>query len=388
MTISTVAFSKEPENFKAGKEISDQINKTLEGKTANVVILFAASSYDYDELLKVVNDNCKTELIVGCSSAGEFTSDQSGVDAVSAVAIYSDEIQFSAGLSSGISKNRTDVTKSLFKTLKGVDSLSYKYHSALIFADALSGHTDEIIDQLTELTGGTYQFFGGGAGDNGKFEKTHVFLGNKSETDSAVILEILSNKPVGIGFKHGWVPVGKKMRVTEGNGMVIKSLNSIPAVEVFEQYAAETNQDFDRNNPIPFFLHNVIGIETPSGFKVRVPLKVTDDGSIIVASDVPTSGVVSFMTIGAEDATKAAYEAAKIALDNLEGNKPSVALFFDCVATRLRMGTNFGYELEKVKKTLNALNYAGCNTYGQVARVEGQFSGFHNCTAVVCVLPQ
>jgi len=31
--------------------------------------------------------------------------------------------------------------------------------------------------------------------------------------------------------------------------------------------------------------------------------------------------------------------------------------------------------------------FVGCNTYGQIARAEGQFGGFHNCTAVVCVLP-
>ena len=27
-------------------------------------------------------------------------------------------------------------------------------------------------------------------------------------------------------------------------------------------------------------------------------------------------------------------------------------------------------------------------SYGQIARADGQFSGFHNCTAVVCVLPE
>jgi hypothetical protein len=30
---------------------------------------------------------------------------------------------------------------------------------------------------------------------------------------------------------------------------------------------------------------------------------------------------------------------------------------------------------------------AGFNSYGQIVRAEGQFSGFHNCTAVVCVFP-
>jgi hypothetical protein len=62
-------------------------------------------------------------------------------------------------------------------------------------------------------------------------------------------------------------------------------------------------------------------------------------------------------------------------------------LFFDCVATRLRMGTDFGFELQSVANLLGDAQLVGCNTYGQIARAEGQFGGFHNCTAVVMVLP-
>ena len=40
-----------------------------------------------------------------------------------------------------------------------------------------------------------------------------------------------------------------------------------------------------------------------------------------------------------------------------------------------------------VADALGSSNFAGCNTYGQIARAEGQFSGFHNCTAVVFVIP-
>ena len=45
----------------------------------------------------------------------------------------------------------------------------------------------------------------------------------------------------------------------------------------------------------------------------------------------------------------------------------------------------FDDELSVLKDLLGATPFVGCNTYGQVARTEGQFSGFHNCTAVVCV---
>jgi hypothetical protein len=40
-----------------------------------------------------------------------------------------------------------------------------------------------------------------------------------------------------------------------------------------------------------------------------------------------------------------------------------------------------------VAKGLDDVPFAGFNSYGQIVRAEGQFSGFHNCTAVVCVFP-
>jgi len=70
-------------------------------------------------------------------------------------------------------------------------------------------------------------------------------------------------------------------------------------------------------------------------------------------------------------------------------NSPNAAaLFFDCVATRLRLGKEFGMELESLAAELGAVPYAGFTTYGQIARAEGQFSGFHNCTAVVRIIPE
>ena len=79
--------------------------------------------------------------------------------------------------------------------------------------------------------------------------------------------------------------------------------------------------------------------------------------------------------------------ATEAAVANLGGSQPGSALVFDCVATRLRIGDAFGLELESVGRTLNGAHFVGCNTYGQLARAEGQFGGFHNCTAVVMVLP-
>ena len=112
------------------------------------------------------------------------------------------------------------------------------------------------------------------------------------------------------------------------------------------------------------------------------------DGSVLCAADVPTGAIVYIMGASIGSAVEAASAATSDAMQQLGSHQPSVALFFDCVATRLRLGQEFGVELDSLAHALSPAAYAGCNTYGQIARAEGQFSGFHNCTAVVCVLPE
>lgn len=388
MTQSAVVFTVSNDGTQAGRELGQKINEKITGNKPNVVIVFASSVYDYSALLKALKETCSPAILVGSSSAGEFTSGDFGTDSACAVAVYSDELKFTAGIAQGIMESREKVAGELFEVLSPVHEYQYQYYSAMVFADALSGYTDEIIELLTEKTMGKYQLFGGGAGDNANFQKTHVFFDTGAYTDSVVLLEILSNKPIGVGAAHGWKPAGERMRVTETDVMKLVSLNARPAVELFVEYAAATGQEFDTSNPIPFFLHNILGIEIAGDHKLRVPLSVLPDGSIAMASDIPTGTYVTFMATDNDCSKQAAMKAAIGAINQLGSHRPNVALFFDCVATRLRMGKEFDFELDKVSETLNGVNYAGCNTYGQVARVTGQFSGFQNCTAVVCVIPE
>lgn len=388
MTQSVVVFTELNDGQAAGNELGKKIIESFKDKVPQVVIVFASSVYNYDSLLEALKDISKAEILIGSSSAGEFTSGNFGTDSACAIAIHSNELKFAAGLAQGIKKDRNLVTEELYSVLTPVDNYKYQYHSAMLFVDALSGYSDELVDLLTEKTMGKYQFFGGGAGDNANFQKTHVFFQREAHTDSGVILEILSNKPVGIGAVHGWNPHGDKMLVTDAEGMRLISINARPAVELFREHALETGQDFDPDKPMPFFLHNILGIEVAGDHKLRVPLSVLPDGSVNLASDIPKGAYINFMQIDNDRCKQAAVEAATNAVKQLGNHKPNVALFFDCVATRLRMGKEFDFELDKVTETLSGVSYAGCNTYGQVARVNGQFSGFQNCTAVVCVIPE
>lgn len=371
----------------AGEELASTVKDKLDGGTPEALILFASPDQDHAALLASLTKGCSPKALVGCSSAGEFTSERAGEGLTCAVALRSPEMRFTASLGRGLREDRAAAAKQIVDGFSAPEQ-GFPYRSALVLTDALAGFADELVDQLALASGGVYQFFGGGAGDDARFERTHVFCGTEVATDAAVALEILSAVPVGIGVRHGWSPGGERMRVTESRGMGLVSLNSMPAVEAFDMHAASTGQRFDRGDPIPFFLHNVLGVEGPQGYRLRVPLAVEPDGSVACAADVPTGATSCIMTTTADSAADAAAEATRDALDQLQGHAPAVALVFDCVATRLRLGQEFGAELAAVQRELGDVPFAGFNTYGQIAQAQGQFSGFHNCTAVVCLLPQ
>ncbi|HLH26892.1 MAG TPA: FIST N-terminal domain-containing protein [Chloroflexota bacterium] len=387
MTDVAAAHTDLPDATAAGQALGAEIAATYGGEAPQAVILFASSRYDYPALLQAVFDTCHPGLLVGCSSAGEFTDDANSAGAACALALRSSTMQFAAGVGRGLRADRAGAARELVASFQGLRAPRYPHRAALLLTDALAGQTEDLLEHLTVLTGGTYRFFGGGAGDDARFQRTHVFCGHEAIPDAVVGLEILSSRPIGIGVGHGWEPASPGMRVTEAAGSQLYSLNAVPAAEVFEEHAEATGQVFDSQDPLPFFLHNVLGIVSEGQHKLRVPLGVGADESIACAADVPPGATAHIMRTSASSTVDAAARATRAALAQLQGHPAKAALFFDCAATRLRLGQGFGTELRAVEETLGPVSFAGCNTYGQIARADGQFSGFHNCTAVVCVLP-
>jgi hypothetical protein len=387
MTRTAVAQSAE-RGRAAGRELVGEIRARLGSAPVDALLVFATPDQDHEELLRELTKGCEPGALVGCSSAGEFTSASAGDGRTCVLAISAPEMAFKATLARGLRSDRAGAAERLVAGFEGLRQHHHPYRSALVLTDALAGYAADLVDRLSVLTGGIYKLFGGGAGDDARFERTHVFLGREIATDAVVALEILSSKPIGVGVSHGWEPGGDRMRVTESEGMMLGSLNAVPAAEMFAQHASATAQKFDREEPVPFFLHNVLGIESAEGYRLRVPLAVEPDGAVACAADVPIGATSCIMTTTAASAGEAAAAATRVALEQLEGNEPAVALLFDCIATRLRLGKQFVGELEAVQNELGDVEFAGFNTYGQIAQSPGQFSGFHNCTAVVCVFPR
>lgn len=389
MTQTITAITHHRDTRRAGEELVATIRGGFDGAAADAVVLFASSGHDHELLLGSLAEGTGAPVIAGASSAGEFTNGSRGEGSASALALRSDSMRFGLGLGRDLSGDPAAAARQVVDSFQGLGERPLPYRAALLMTDALAGHADAVVEELTVATGGEYRFFGGGAGDDGRFERTHVFAGTEAITDAVVAVEILSMKPIGIGVSHGWVPAGDGLRVTEAEGTRLIGLNGAPAVQAFEEHAAATGQKLDRSDPLPFFLHNVLGIRGgDDSYRLRVPLGVDAQGAISCASVVPTGSIVHIMKTNEASAVLAAENATRAALDALGEHRPGAALVFDCVATRLRLGKAFDNELRACADLLRPAPFVGCNTYGQIARAEGQFGGFHNCTAVVAVLPE
>lgn len=160
----------------AGDDLATQIRAGLDGGVADAVIVFASSQNDYAALLDALQRRTGARALVGCSSAGEFTSDASGTGMTSAIALRSPKMRFRAALARNLSENRQTAAERLAQDFVGLESSEFRCRNALVLVDALAGHAEDLVDRLTLATGGLYRFFGGGANSRRRYQTNPSLL--------------------------------------------------------------------------------------------------------------------------------------------------------------------------------------------------------------------
>ncbi|MGI8423458.1 MAG: FIST N-terminal domain-containing protein [Chloroflexota bacterium] len=203
MTHTAAVYTDRTDSADAGRHLGEQVREALGADAPDALIVFASSRFDHAVLLAAIADTCHPRIMVGSSSAGEFTGQRRGEGTASALAFRSTAIQVSAGIGRGVTADSARAARDVVASFKGLETREFPHRSALIMTDALAGHADSLVEELTVLTSGKYQFAGGGAGDDARFAQTYVFYGTEAVSDAVVALELLSKEPLGIGVGHG-----------------------------------------------------------------------------------------------------------------------------------------------------------------------------------------
>ncbi|MEZ6188007.1 MAG: FIST N-terminal domain-containing protein [Planctomycetota bacterium] len=351
---------------------------------------FATSHIDLAAVARGIKRALPEVPVIGCTTGGEFVGDRISSGGTSVCLVASDEISVSCALASGLRRNTRRAARQLVRSLqlgRGGARFATPHRTILLLTDGMAGNGETLVDTLAMESGAEVAIAGGAAGDDAAFVESFVFLDGQVHTDAVVALELSSVKPIGVGVHHGWCAASEPGLVTGSSGTAVTEIDGRPAIEFYRAYARALGVELTPENQNEFVFTHELGIVLMRDeLKVRAPLGVNPDGSISCASEIPAGQRVRIVR-GDEDAiVNAARTAAQAAIADLAGHGCAGAIVFDCVARKLVLKDAFAREVAAIGEAVQA-PLAGFNTYGEIARVQGQLSGFHNTTAVVVALP-
>jgi len=372
----------------SGAELARALADRLGGAAPALVLVFASPSRGLAGLLPEVSAACPGAVVLGATTAGEFTEQGDSKGAVSALALAGDFVVH-AGLGTGLQANLEGAMVQALSALpQSVEG--YPHRTGLLLFDALAGHGEETVLLASAVLGDGVRLAGGAAGDDLHMEQTLVGLGSRVVPDAVVLAAIFSKTPVGVGACHGHEPISPPLRVTRASGARVFEVEGRPAWDVWRDQVRDVAQargiDVDRlegDQVGAFLLRYEAGLAAGGAFKIRAPLQRLDDGSLLFACELPEGAVFRITESVADRQIDSAREAARRARAQLGGAAPAGALVFDCICRKLILGDRFAEALQAIGRELDNTPLAGFETYGEIALDAGDLSGFHNTTSVV-----
>ena len=385
-----VGKSKELDSFAAGALAAHKAVDQLGSSDAGIGFCFASSRFDHTQLIRGIKSVLPNVPLVGCTTAGEITSDGPDKKSVTVLLIQSDSLHTAIGLGKNISKDSRKAGQevaheTLVKTRQGLPR-----HAFMMLSDGLNGNGVEIIRGVQEVLGTSFPIVGGSSADDFSFNSTFQYFDENIYQDSVCGILFSGDISVGIGARHGWYPLGKPRIVTEAAHNIIKKLDGKPAARIYEDYFGKRVADLSNEPMARMSVMYPLGMSIPEEEEciIRNAMRVDEDGALICAGEVPKGSEIRVMMGSKETALKAAKKASEIALGALRRRKASLVFVFDSVSRERLFGRKSKEEIEIVKKTFgDDTPIVGFYTYGEQAPLGATINlgqtFFHNETIVV-----
>lgn len=386
-----VGKSDNPEAAKAGAEACKKaLFKT--GDNANLIIVFSSVSYDQKKIIEGVRSVSQKIPLVGCSDAGEITTQGPSSKQVAVMALKSDNISFTIGIGKGTDQDSQKAGETAAKEVKNKAKILPSLF--MMFLDGLAENGAAAVRGVQKVLGGKLPIMGGSAGDDFLFKKTYQYYNDQILTNSAIGIGLSGVFSFGVGVRHGWEPIGLPMKITKAKGGKLIEINNRPALSIYEDYFGKGAEELIKE-PIARMAYTYplgMSVEGSSELLIRDAVIANEQGEINCAAEIPEGADIRLMLGDVEKAIKAARESAEGALTQLNGAKPRAIFVFDCVARYKLLGKRIGDEISAIQEVLGKeVPLIGFYTYGELAPLGGTIaprclSAFHNETMALLVL--
>jgi hypothetical protein len=276
----------------AGREAASKAIVALAGEAPALVIVFTSPRFDLPELLKGVRSVTGDAPLVGETGSGEFAQGEYlGFGAGVAVLVLSaGGYRFGVASMADIGGQLDEAGQSLARESRAAAGPG-AHATILLFADALLGDLQQLVQGIYRVTGPRVGIVGGAAGDEQKFIATFVFHNDKVVERGAVAVWIASEHRVPIVTRHGWHPIGVPMLVTRAQGITLLEISGRPAAEAYEEQLGVAPGELNEDNFWGTSIRHPFGLLQADGSTIiRVARAKTSDGSLRIQGCVPPDG--------------------------------------------------------------------------------------------------
>ncbi|MEA1992262.1 MAG: FIST N-terminal domain-containing protein [Thermodesulfobacteriota bacterium] len=377
-----------------------QAKKKLGENRVDLSIVYSSSLYDHSVVIDTVRKATNNAPLIGASTTGEFTEERVEKGSIAVGLLFSNDIKVFTAMAEGVKQDTEATIREVVANLPdNVDG--YPYSTAILLIDGLSGVGEKVTLLASYFFKKGLRIVGGMAGDDFKMEKTFVFSDDKVCTNTLSVCLLASKMPLFTSVKHGHIPFSGALKATRTEGNVLYEINDRPAWEVWKEETAEAARKRGIDVELlktpskiaQFFTNYMLGLagEKEEQHKMRWPMGINEDGSLNFTCCIIEGTVFRIMDGGDMEKQISASEkvaiAARQSAENAGYSEFAGILIFDCAVKQLMLKDRFSESVDRIKKVLPGVPLLGWETYGEIRLEPGQFSGFHNTSSVVLLLP-
>ncbi|MCG8387596.1 MAG: FIST C-terminal domain-containing protein [Cytophagales bacterium] len=363
--------------FTKNKDIKaavSELRKDLDPKQGELLLFFASSCYNVDELAMEMDRQFQINSI-GCTTAGELVSGQMLDESIVAMCLEKDVLE----------DHHIEIVEDIHETLvpkidkafgafgehfgSPVADFDFQQYVGLLLVDGLSNQ-EEMINNLVGNKSDIV-FIGGSAGDDLAFEKTYVFANGKAYSNAAVLVLIKPTKGYDVLKTQSFKSTSKKLKVTklvEGERR-IQEFNGKPATQAYAESLNCALGEVESR-----FIQNPVGlmINDDEPF-VRSP-RVTDGTDILFYC-----GVKEGQNLDILESTDIVNETTRSLVEKSRDTGPfSCLINFNCVLRKLELIEK--KQEEAYGNVFSDIPTIGFHTYGE------SYIGHMNQTATILLL--
>jgi len=342
--------------------ITNALKRDLAGRTASAVLFFASAGYDGAALAGPLTQAFPDAVVMGCSTAGEFTDGVDGVGGVSAMALPEGLVVRSAASITQLGDDVAASTDALIGELEGklggrLRDLDPRRHLGLVLIDGLHG-AEELVNERLGVAAPVLDVVGGSAGDDLAFERTWVSLGSEVSYQGLALLVLEVSAPFQVIKSCSFTPTGKVLRITAADvpNRTVLEFDGQKALDVYAQALGKDPAQVGQDE----FIAHPVGLMIDGHPWIRSPQQVTAEGGLKFYAQILEGMEVELMQSGDLAAeTAVAIQEARATL----GGEASGAVMFNCILRRLEMDQKKQHA--EFLAAFGGIPMAGFHTYGE-----------------------